>query len=141
MPGNPAIYTYIFNIPPEAIDANGHVNNVTYVQWMQDAAVRHYSQMGGNKPLEGLNATWVIREHRVEYLLPAFEGEQVEVRTWVADLRRVRSTRHYEFVRKTDGKLLVRGQTEWVFVETSSGRPVAIPEEIQSLFTLRPDGK
>jgi len=29
----------IFTIPENVIDENGHVNNVAYVQWMQDAAV------------------------------------------------------------------------------------------------------
>ena len=28
-------------VPDTAIDANGHVNNVQYVQWMQDAAIAH----------------------------------------------------------------------------------------------------
>ena len=49
-----------------------------------------------------------MREHRIEYLLPAFEGEEVEIRTWVENVRRVRSLRKYEFVRKADGKVLVK---------------------------------
>ena len=42
-----AVFSYEFVIPAAAVDANGHVNNVMYVQWMQDAAVRHYEAMGG----------------------------------------------------------------------------------------------
>ena len=34
-----SIYTKNITIPQTAIDENGHVNNVTYVQWMQDIAV------------------------------------------------------------------------------------------------------
>ena len=29
------IYPYEFTIQNEAVDENGHVNNVMYVQWMQ----------------------------------------------------------------------------------------------------------
>ena len=31
-----AIYSKTITIPATAIDENGHVNNVIYVQWMQD---------------------------------------------------------------------------------------------------------
>jgi acyl-CoA thioesterase FadM len=41
------IYTKTIIISPTAIDENGHVNNVAYVQWMQDIAVEHYTAIGG----------------------------------------------------------------------------------------------
>jgi acyl-CoA thioester hydrolase len=132
MPISP-IYSRTINIPASAIDGNGHVNNVTYVQWMQDIAVEHYAAIGGIQA-QGPDATWVVREHRVEYLLPAFEGEEIEIRTWVEDIRRVRSQRKYEFVRKADGKILVKGETDWVFVDTKTGRSLAIPEEVTQVF-------
>ena len=75
----------------------------------------------------------MIREHRIEYFLPAFAGEEIEVRTWVENIRRVRSVRKYEFVRRSDGKLLVKGETDWVFVDTKSGRP--IPTEVSKVFS------
>lgn len=135
------IFCYAFAIPPEAIDENGHVNNVHYVQWMQDVAIRHYAALGGLPPTQAIGATWVVRSHTIEYLSPAFAGEQIEVRTWVVNLHRVRSLRRYEFIRKSDGKLLVKGETNWVLVDAKTGRPVAIPENIAGLFTLLPDGK
>jgi len=75
-----------------------------------------------------------VRSHRVEYFLPAYEGEEVEVRTWVENIQRVRSLRKYEFVRKADGKTLVKGETDWVFVDVKSGRPLAIPREVAEVF-------
>ncbi len=131
-----SVYSKAFLIPQSAIDENGHVNNVAYVQWMQDIAVEHYESIGGVKPTQLIGATWVVREHRIEYLLPAFAGEEIEIRTWVENVRRVRSLRKYEFVRKSDGKTLVRGETDWVFVDAKTGRPVAIPEEIFKVFSI-----
>ena len=130
------IYSKTFIIPANAIDENGHVNNVAYVQWMQDIAVEHYESMGGNKPMQLVNATWVVREHRIEYLLPAFEGEEIEIKTWVENIRRVRSLRKYEFVRKSDNKVLVKGETDWVFIDTKTDRPLPIPENVSSIFVL-----
>lgn len=129
-----SIYSKGFIIPGSAIDENGHVNNVAYVQWMQDIAVEHYSSIGGVLA-QGPDATWVVREHKIEYLLPAFAGEEIEVRTWVENVRRVRSLRKYEFVRKSDGKVLVRGETDWVFVELKTGMPRAIPKDVSRVFS------
>ena len=104
---NSSVYSKTITIPYTAIDENGHVNNVTYVQWMQDIAVEHYSSIGGVE-IQGQDATWVVREHKIEYLFPAFAGEELEIRTWVENIRRVRSLRKYEFVRKSDRKMLAR---------------------------------
>src|SRR5215208_936110 len=129
------IYTRSFTIPVDAIDENGHVNNVAYVQWMQDIAVEHYASIGGIEA-QGKDATWVIREHKIEYFLPAFAGEEIEIKTWVENVRRVRSLRKYEFIRKSDGKVLVRGETDWVFVDLQTGAPRAIPDEVSRVFAI-----
>ena len=133
------VFPYRFIVPRDALDENGHVNNVTYVQWMQDAAVRHYEAMGGRDLTLAIRATWVVRSHMVEYLRPAFAGEEIEVRTWVVDMRRVRSKRRYEFIRVGDGEMLVRGETEWVFVDATTGRPRSVPPEVTELFRVRGD--
>ena len=134
-----SVYSKTFSIPDSAIDENGHVNNVAYVQWMQDIAVEHYEAIGGVHPMQLVGATWVVREHKIEYLLPAFAGEEIEIRTWVEEVRRVRSLRKYEFVRKSDGKTLVKGETDWVFVDAKTGRPIAIPEEVFKVFSMHQD--
>jgi acyl-CoA thioester hydrolase len=133
------IYPYEFTIPDEAVDENGHVNNVMYVQWMQDAAVRHYEAMGGRQITIDLGATWVVRSHTIEYLRPAFAGERIRVLTWVATIRRVRSLRRYRFIRLEDEQELVRGETDWIFVDANNGALRSIPKEVTDLFTLLPD--
>ncbi len=129
------VYVRSFTIPADVIDENGHANNVAYVQWMQDIAVEHYTAIGGIEA-QGEGVAWFIREHRIEYFLPAFAGEEIEIRTWVENIRRVRSLRKYEFVRKSDGRILVKGETDWVFVDARTGAPRAIPEEVSKVFAL-----
>ena len=132
MPISP-IYSKTIRIPESAIDENGHVNNVTYVQWMQDIAVEHYASIGGIEA-QGADSTWVVREHKIEYFLPAFLSEEIEVKTWVENIRRVRSLRKYEFTRTSDGKTLVKGETDWVFVDVKTGSPRAVPEAVIKVF-------
>lgn len=128
-------YEYEIEVPPSAIDANGHVNNVQYVQWMQEAAVAHFTAAGGTPIMQAHAATWVVRSHQIEYLRPAQAGDRLAVRTWVEDFRRVMSLRKYEFTRSPDRTVLARGQTEWVFLDLATGRPKSIPPELRALFT------
>jgi len=127
------IYSKSITIPAAVIDENEHANNVAYLQWMQDIAVEHYATLGGPEAQQPFG-TWFVREHKLEYLLPAFADEEVEVRTWVENIRGVRSLRKYEFVRKQDGKILVKGETDWVFVDATSGKPLAIPEAVRAVL-------
>lgn len=85
------------------------------------------------------NIGWFVREHRIEYLLPAFAGEVLEVHTWLSELKRVRVHRRYEFLRKADGKVVAKGETDWVCVDASSGRPLAIPGDLQVFFPVKAD--
>lgn len=126
------VYQHRFTVPASAVDQNGHVNNVVYVQWMQDVAVLHYEAAGGNQAMQDAGATWVARSHHIEYLKPVYAGEDVIALTWVENLRRVRSLRCYQFRRQADNVLLAQGETDWVFVDIASGRPLAIAEDIIS---------
>jgi acyl-CoA thioester hydrolase len=128
------IYRHPITIGPEAIDQNGHVNNVVFVQWMQDAAVAHSTSVGGTQLTQRLNATFVARRHTIEYRLPAYLGEQIEVRTWVSDCRRVSSRRKYEFVRLSDNKQLAHGETDWVLIDLATLAPMQIPTEMKVLY-------
>ena len=133
------VYSYEFSVPTDALDENGHVNNVRYVQWMQDAAVRHYEALGAIPLTQAIGATWVVRSHNIAYLRPAFSGDVIQVRTWVVNIQRLRSLRRYRFLRLSDGKLLVKGETDWVFVDAQTGAPCVIPGDIARLFRLLPN--
>lgn len=130
----PQVHEYEIEVPASSIDANGHVNNVQYVQWMQDAAVAHFTSAGGPPIMQAHGATWVVRSHQIEYLRPAVAQDLIVVRTWVLELRRVISRRRYEFLRASDRTVLAQGQTEWVFIDAATGRPKSVLEELRALF-------
>lgn len=137
---NPAVHRIEFSVPPEAIDANGHVNNVEYMRWMQTAAISHAEATGATAIAASQGATWVVRSHHVEYLRPLFLGDRVVVLTWISTLQRASSLRKYRILRADDGGIAARGETNWVFVDVQSGRPRAIPPEIIEVFTIVSDG-
>jgi acyl-CoA thioester hydrolase len=132
------VFRHQFAVPAADIDINGHVNNVAYVRWMQEVAVLHSEAVGGTATALQEGVSWVVRSHHVEYLRPAFAGDQIAASTWVVDFRRVRSTRAYAFRRLPDGPLVARGTTDWVCVEAASGRPRTIPVAVQACFPCQP---
>ncbi len=128
------MHRFQLTVPASAVDPNGHANNVAYVQWMQDAAIEHSAASGCSQRTRALGATWVVRTHHIEYLSPAFAGDELTVVTWVANFRKVRSLRRYRIVRAIDDKTLAEGETDWVFVDAQTLRPRAIPAEIANCF-------
>jgi acyl-CoA thioester hydrolase len=133
------IFRHEFEVPESALDRNGHVNNVQYVQWMQDVAVMHADAAGCSAATDAAGATWVARSHWVEYLRPAFAGDRISAVTWVSSFRKVRSLRKYRFLRIDDGALLAEGETDWVFVDAATGKLRAIPDNVSGAFTPVPE--
>jgi acyl-CoA thioester hydrolase len=102
------VFRLQFRVPAEVVDANRHVNNVAYVQWMQDAAIAHAEACGGARLARELCGSWFVRMHRIEYLKPAFLNDEITVLTWVAYWRKVRSLRRYRFIRSYEQTVLSR---------------------------------
>ncbi len=126
-------------MPDDAIDENGHVNNVEYVRWMQDVAVMHSEAQGfGLEQYRNLGTTWVVRSHNIEYLGAAFRGDGITVLTWVSTMGRSQSLRKYKFLREADGKVLARAETNWVYLNSATGRPRAIHDEVGKAFEIVP---
>ena len=132
------VFRLQIKVPAEVVDTHRHVNNVAYVQWMQDAAIGHAEACGGTRIAHELGGSWFVRMHRIEYLKPAFLNDDITVLTWVADWRRVRSLRRYRFLRNQT--VLAEGETDWVFVDAATGRPKPIMQQIVSAFGIAPNG-
>jgi acyl-CoA thioester hydrolase len=131
----PAIYEHAVIIVPDEIDRLGHVNNLAYMAWMQAAAVAHSAAQGWTaERYQQLGQGWVVRSHQIKYLQPAYLHDSVVVRTWVADMKRVSSTRSYKILRATDRALLASAATEWAFIDLSTGTLRRIPPELLASF-------
>ena len=60
-----SIFDLHIQVQPHHIDALGHVNNVMYVQWMQDVAAAHVETLGVGvtKYLELKHAMVAVEHH------------------------------------------------------------------------------
>jgi acyl-CoA thioester hydrolase len=133
----PHLFTKTFSIPRDAIDELGHVSNLKYVAWMQEIAIQHSAAQGW--PVERYlqsGAVWVVRSHLITYIRPAFEGETITLQTWVPEIKQRSSLRRYLVMRTNDQSVLVEAETNWVYVDRQSRRPLRIPDDLRAAFDL-----
>lgn len=137
----PGVFAHTFTIPAESMDGNGHVNNLECL-WMQEVAMAHSDARGWDlERYQAAGSSWVVRSHAVEYLRPAFAGEDLTVLTWIEGFEQQESRRHYLFWRERDRKVLARAHTLWVYVDAATGRAKPIPAEFKAAFAVVPDEK
>ncbi|MEY3459312.1 MAG: hypothetical protein RL215_2469 [Planctomycetota bacterium] len=131
----PEVFEYPVLATQTDTDQVGHVNNVVYLRWLQDAAVAHSAAQGWPPDAwTRLGSGWVARSHFIEYSSPAFPNDQLLIRTWVVDMKRVTSKRRYVILRGEH--TLVRAETQWAFVSFSSLQPCRIPEQVATAFQI-----
>ena len=135
----PLIHKRTFRVRSYECDAYGHVNNANYLRYMQEAALDASAAVGYDEArYNELGHVWLIRETNIEYLRPLRFGDSVEVTTWVADFRRVRSRRMYELHSVASGEMVAKASTDWVYIERATARPARVPDEMIAAFV--PDG-
>lgn len=117
------------------IDPAQHVNNANYLAYLEECGMRVAAAHGWpiSRLLEiGLGI--VARRYRIEYLEPALMNDELEVTTYVSDVKRSTAVRHYTIKRAADGALLVRARALWVWVDLTTGRPRRIPADFLEAF-------
>ena len=115
------------------IDGLGHVNNVVYLRWMQEAAGAHW-EAAASAELRG-QVAWVVVRHEIDYKAPAFEGERLVARTWVGEPTAATWERFIEIRREGDDKLLARGRSIYAALDPVTGRPRRVDAILQAPFT------
>jgi len=122
------------------IDELGHASNLVYLRWTLDAALAHSTAVGlDQRAYLDRGEGWVVRRHEIDYLRPAFAGEQLVVETRVTAFGAASSLRRTSIVRPSDGALLCSATTEWAYVGFARGRPRRIPDEVRMRFPIEPD--
>jgi acyl-CoA thioester hydrolase len=134
MSGPAAAYEIAVTVAPEDIDELGHVNNVTYLRWVQEAAVAHWRAVAPPEDQEKL--VWVVVRHEIDYKRPARLTDAVIARTWVGSATRVRFERHTEILRAADRSVLAAARTIWCPLDARTGKPAAVSAEVRASFSV-----
>jgi acyl-CoA thioester hydrolase len=121
-----------YSVETSHIDELNHVNNVVYLQWIQDIANLHWTQL--KKGVDTAAYAWVVIRHEIDYAGQALLGDAIVAKTWVGKTGGIRSIRHVEFYK--ENKLIVKAQTTFCLVNSKNFKPTRITDQL--LMMLAP---
>src|ERR1019366_6932452 len=121
-------------VQPADIDQLGHVNNVTYLRWVQEAAAAHWTAAA--PATDQAKLVWVVVRHEIDYKQPAFLGDGIIARTWVGSASRIRFERFTELLRERDRGVLAEARTLWCPIDSRTGKPVSVSPEVRTRFSV-----
>jgi acyl-CoA thioester hydrolase len=127
-----SVYHHHLTVHPADIDQMNHVNNVVYVQWVQDAAAAHWNNEAPAEVKAKFN--WVVMRHEIDYRSAALLNDQLIAKTWVDNYDGAKSTRIVQIIRKSDEKILAEARTTWCLLNAGNNRPVRAGDEIKNVF-------
>lgn len=131
----PVIYEASFRVRFNECDGYGHVNHANYLTYMQEAAFDASAAVGYDFPTHAkMERLWFVRESEITYLKPMRYNDTFVIKTWAADIRRVRSRRMYEFRLAQTGEITASAYTDWVFLNSKDFKPATIPQEMAHAY-------
>ena len=125
-------YSQVFDVVPSDLDDLNHVNNIRYVEWIQDISKKHWTHVTSEETQKSM--IWVVRNHNITYHKSAVLGNTILLNTYIKSNKGPISTRVVEIKNKTTGELLVKAATEWCLLDAKTFRPKRVPEDIEALF-------
>lgn len=128
------VYQHDIVVGHTDLDELNHVNNVVYLQWVQDVAAAHWKSLASQEILD--KYFWVAIRHEIDYRSPAFFHDKIIAKTWVHDYDGAKSTRMVQLIREGDDRLLVEAKTIWCLMNRLSGKPTRIGDEIRNVFEV-----
>ena len=121
-------YRMLLTVSPEHIDALNHVNNVVYLQWVQDVSAEHWSVLCPEELRK--KYIWVVRRHELDYFRSAMLHDELEIYTWPTIPEGHSSVRHVVMKNLKTGKLLMQAKTTWTRLDENTLRPIVVPPEV-----------
>lgn len=126
------IFEQTIIVKPSDLDELNHVNNVRYIEWVNDVAKSHWTKLATQDMLQ--NYFWVLINHQITYKSQAILNDNILLKTFVKSSEGVTSTRIVEIYNNDTQKLLATSETKWCFMDAKTKKPARITSEIINLF-------
>lgn len=116
------------------LDELNHVNNIRYMAWVQEISKEHWSFLSKDRMND--KYFWVVRSHNITYYKPAIRGNILTIKTYVPESKGPISKRIVEFYLDLPENKIAHCETDWILMDSRSGKPCRIPKEILDLFGI-----
>lgn len=126
------VYSNDIQVKETDLDQLNHVNNVRYVQWVQDIAEAHWLAKAGPEIRE--TYFWVLIDHHIQYKAEAKFGDTIAVETYVKTSQGLISNRIVNMYLKHNNTHIVSSSTKWCLMDKASKKPIRIPPNLSELF-------
>lgn len=108
-------------------DAQGVVNNATYLVWFEVARVDYIAAFAGGYPaLRARGIEAFVTEANVRYGVPARFDDRLQIHARCGDVRGARF--RFDYLVERDGETVAEGWTRHACVVSSTLRPTRVPE-------------
>ena len=126
LPKGTVSYQHTFYVDKKHIDTLNHVNNVVYLQWVNDISEKHWDILSD----ENINSKnfWVCLRHEIDYLDQAILGDEITVFTWIGETEGVKSVRNVSIYKQDT--LLTKIRSTWCLIDAKTLKPTRIKEDI-----------
>ena len=128
-------YTEKRTVTKDDLDDLHHVNNVRYVQWIQDIAKEHWEVRASDELKNDF--IWVVIRHEIDYKKQAFLGDGILIETFVGETTFVTSERFVNIKNAETDEVLVAAKSMWCLLDAGSKRPTKITEDLRTVFHKR----
>ena len=134
---NPFIYKHV--VVQDDLDFLGHVNNKSYLAWMEKVAWEHARSVGiSHEKQRELNRIMAVYENCMQYLASCYLGDELLIATWVGKqqgccLRK----RHFQIIRKSDLKTVFTADATYVCIDLINHKPKKIPKEFTEPYQIK----
>lgn len=129
---NSEVYQKHITVSEDDLDDQKHVNNVRYVQWIQDVAQEHWESRASEEQKAGL--AWVVVRHEIDYKMEALLNDEILLETRIIDTTHVTSLREVVIKNNNSGKLLAKAKTTWCLLDQKTKKPQRISDELKQIF-------
>jgi acyl-CoA thioester hydrolase len=128
---NPAIpHLFAIRIDPADIDFMGHVNNASYLKWVQDAVIDHWRALA---PAEAVaQHLWVALKHEITYRRPTFANDTPIAHVVLEKVQGARAM--YQTVIKRGEDVLAEVHSSWCCIDAETLRPARIARDLIDRF-------
>ena len=113
------------------LDVLGHVNNVVFHDYLQEARVGLLRDLSFVRSAEFAQ---VVVEQRLRHRKPLLLApEPIQIDTWITRMGNSSYTIAYE-IRDEHGDLAADAETVMAVVDTTTGRPIRMPERLRDVL-------
>lgn len=125
-----------WQVKPEQIDHYQHANNVAYVSQLEVTSWTHSNQLGLTiEQYQALDRGMAISRHEINYLAAAHVNDLIDCATWIIECdHKLKLTRQFQFIRRSDQKTLLTARTEFVCIALSTGKPKRMPKQFVDVY-------